>query len=242
MSVATHSPNSSWLPSFFTRQPSETAAEHETLLSSHMASHMDEECESENFMDAKKVIEDIALRLFVDVFTYRYVPKDPQATVLVRRDAEEARVFVNGETYSSHLKIVRLLHFMSGSTGVIDWKIATRLIDHALWALMTMVSITNKGRPFISSFQDSAAAYVMKELLFPLKRDMSNQDGESLLYKAVRRTDYVFGPEILAAIASRNDQRFRESELDDKAVIRTFEKRYKTKVGKGFVASDSSCR
>jgi hypothetical protein len=35
----------------------------------------------------------------------------------------------------------------------------------------------------------------------------------------------------MAAIASRNDQRFHEAELHDKAVIRSFERRYKAQVG-----------
>ena len=61
--------------------------------------------------------------------------------------------------------------------------------------------------------------------------------GNSLLYKTVRESNFKFGPEILAAIASRNDQRFRKSELEDKAVIRLFKKRYDPKVFDAFVAN-----
>ena len=95
--------------------------------------------------------------------------------------------------------------------------------------------MTSSGdSPYIRSCKDIAAAYVMKSLLFPL-----TVSGDSLLYKTVRESDFKFGPEILAAIASRNDQRFRKSELEDKAVIRLFEERYQRKVGNGFVATRS---
>ena len=119
---------------------------------------------------------------------------------------------------------------------MIDWNIATRLIDHAIWALIEMVSRPKNETPRTKAWEDNCAAYVMSALLFPLKRGMSDPDDESLLYKTVRYTNYAFGPEVMAAIASRSDQRFREVELHDKAVIKTFEKRYKTKVGTEWAA------
>ena len=119
---------------------------------------------------------------------------------------------------------------------MIDWNIATRLIDHAIWALIEMVSRPKNETPQTKAWEDNCAAYVMTALLFPLKHGMSDPDDESLLYKTVRYTNYAFGPEVMAAIASRNDQRFRESELDDTAVIKTFERRYKTKVGTEWTA------
>ena len=214
----------SWLPSFFAR--SATAEQRQPLLSSPR--------EATEFMDEKREIEDIAMQVFVVVFTHRFLPSPLRAAVLKRRNAGDAMILDQREIDSAHRKIVRILRSISGE--LIDRNIASRLIDHAIWALMTMVSMTSSGNTaYIRSCKDIAAAYVMKALLFPLKR--GSVSGDSLLYKTVRESDFKFGPEILAAIASRNDQRFRKSELEDKAVIRLFKKRYNPKVFDAFVAN-----
>ena len=57
---------------------------------------------------------------------------------------------------------------------------------------------------------------------------------QSLLYRCVRETSHVFGPETLAMIASRYDQCFREAELLDHAAMDLFEKRYHRKVLDGY--------
>ncbi len=73
--------------------------------------------------------------------------------------------------------------------------------------------MTAASSPHGGKDSDAAAANVMKALLFPLKRD--TMSGESL-----RTRQCVIA-------VSRNDQHFRESELEDETVIRLFEKRYK---------------
>ena len=226
MSLVASPHTNSWLSSFFARS---ATAEQQPLLSSPR-----EATETEEYMDEKREIEDIALKAFVDVFTHRFVPRETRAAVLKRRNAGDAMILDQREIDNSNRKIVRILHSISGE--LIDWNIASRLIDHAIWALLTMVSMTSSGdSPYIRSCKDIAAAYVMKTLLFPLKRRYVS--GDSLLYKTVRESNFKFGPEILAAIASRNDQRFRKPELEDKAVIRLFKKRYDSKVFGAFVAN-----
>jgi hypothetical protein len=228
MSVVTSPPTSSWLSSFFARQRSETAAEQDTLLSSLR------ECESEDFLAAKKEIESIALAVFIKVFEYRYLARDPA----LMPDAAAARYLKTQDLADAHLKIVDIVRSISDDESLYDWKISSILMDHAIWAILSMVATTMIARPnpYVQSCQDDTAAYVMRALLFDMKDDVLNTGKESLLYKAVRYTKYVFGHKVLAAIASRNDQRFRPRELADKDVIRTFEKRYKTKVSQGFVA------
>jgi hypothetical protein len=82
---------------------------------------------------------------------------------------------------NANRRIVRILHFMSGDTGLIDWNIATRLIDYAIWALIEMVSRPQNETPWTKASEDNCAAYVMTALLFPLKRCTSDPDDESLL-------------------------------------------------------------
>jgi hypothetical protein len=229
MSLVASPHTDSWLSSFFARSAS--AEQLQPLLSSPR-----EATETEEFMDEKREIEEIAMKVFVDVFTHRFLPsplRGPRAAVLKRRNAGDAMILDQIEIDSANRKIVRILRSISGE--LIDRNIASRLIDHAIWALMTMVSMTSSGNTaYIRSCKDNAATYVMKALLFPLKR--GSVSGDSLLYKTVRESNFKFGPEILAAIASRNDQRFRKSELEDKAVIGLFKKRYDPKVFDAFVA------
>lgn len=114
-----------------------------------------------------------------------------------------------------------------------EFELSARLIDHAIWQLMTFVS-SRDDRDYIMT--DAVAAYVMMELLFPLKFNTIGYDCESLLYKTVFYSSFKFGDAVFAAVVSRNDQLFRELELNDDAVIDLFEKRYKRKVGDVFVA------
>jgi hypothetical protein len=233
MSATTNSPNagSSWLPSLFTKRP--TAVRQPLLYPTKGRAPT---YESEDFIYAKKDVEDITLRLFYNVLTHKYAPRTSRNGALVQRDASESMLLASRDIDNANRQIGRILHFMSGDTGLIDWNIATRLIEHAIWALIEMVSRPKNETPRTKAWNDNCAAYVMSALLFPLKRGMSDPDGESMLYKTVRYTKYAFGPKVMAAIASRNDQRFRESELDDKTVIKAFERRYKTKVGTEWTA------
>ena len=127
----------------------------------------------------------------------------------------------------------------NGNRYGIDWDIAASLIDNAIWALMIMVSRCAARDPLRGFMTDEAAAYVMRALLFPLKRDTMGHDCESLLYKTVRYSDFKFGSAVFAAVVSRNDQLFRERELYDVGAIRLFEERYQRKVDNGFVATRS---
>ena len=230
MSLVASPHTDSWLSSFFAR--SATAEQLQPLLSSPR-----EATETEDFMDEKREIEDIAMQVFVDVFTHRFVPL--RAAVLKLRNAGDAMILDRREIDSANRKIVRILRSISGE--LIDRNIASRLIDHAIWALMTMVSMTSSGNTaYIRSCKDIAAAYVMRALLFPLKRDTMGHDCESLLYKTVRYSDFKFGSAVFAAVVSRNDQLFRERELYDVGAIRLFEERYQRKVDNGFVAKPPS--
>jgi hypothetical protein len=233
MSLVASPHSDGWLSSLFASVCKTTAAtteEQQPLLYSPR-----EAPETEEFMEAKREIEHIATECFIDVFTYRFVPREPNAAVLKLRREDEAMILVRREIVGAEKEIVSILQEISGDTVIIDQPVASRLIDHAIWALMTMVSMTIIGNsPYMLSCKDIAAAYVMKALLFPLKR--APVGGDSLLYKTVRESNFKFGPEILAAIASRNDQRFRGAELDDKAVIRLFKERYGAANFEAFVA------
>ena len=109
---------------------------------------------------ARREIEDIALRAFVDVFTYHFVPI--AGPVLRRRKADDAMELTRREMDAARGKIVRILQTRSSECDV--------LIDHAISALATMVSMTSSGdSAYIRSCKDTAAAYVMKALLLPLR-------------------------------------------------------------------------
>ena len=95
----------------------------------------------------------------------------------------------------------------------------------------------SKYREEVRSFNEIAAAYVMEELIYPLKTDRMHMVGESLIYRTVREIEYTFGARILAAIASRKDQHFRSDELQDKGIIRKFKARYGGEKLKAFIAS-----
>ena len=110
---------------------------------------------------ARREIEDIALRAFVDVFTYHFVPIDPRAAILRRRKADDAMALTRREMDAARGKIVRILQTRAGAG-------ASELIDHAISALAAMVSMTSSGdSAYIRSCKDAAAAYVMKALLLP---------------------------------------------------------------------------
>ena len=223
MSLVASPHSDSWLSSLFATARKPTAVD--SLAKQPLLYSPREATESEEFMDAKDKIEHIAMRCFIDVFTYRFVPREQNAAVLKLRDEYDAMDLAQREIVGAQKEIMRILQAISGDTVLINQPVASRLIDHAIWALMTMVSETSIGYyPQTLSRKDIAAAQVMRALLLPLKREAVG--GDSLLYKTVRESNFKFGPEILDAIASRKDQRFRESELEDKAVIRLFKARY----------------
>jgi hypothetical protein len=165
---------------------------------------------------ANKDIERIALETFFIIHKHRN-----QASATMKILDQKTIAF-------AAMKITGILNALDNG---IDWDLAASLIDHAIWALMIMVS--TRDDYFMT---DEAASYVMRALLFPLKRDTMGHDCESLLYKTVRYSDFKFGSAVFAAVVSRNDQLFRERELYDVGAIRLFEERYQHKVGNRFVA------
>jgi hypothetical protein len=122
----------------------------------------------------------------------------------------------------SAVKITSILKAVGGYSGNINWDGAASLIDYAIWGLMAFVSENSAHY----AMADGVAAYVMRELLFPMKVDTMKHDCGSLLYKTVRYSDFKFGRAVFAAVVSRNDQLFRASELEDTGTIRLFEERY----------------
>ena len=170
---------------------------------------------------ARKDIERIVLEAFFIIHQHR-----SQASATMKTLDQKTIAFAT-------MKITGILKATGMGNGI-DWDLAASLIDHAIWALMIMVSTRDPLR-----MTDEAAAYVMRALLFPLKRDTMGHDCESLLYKTVRYSDFKFGCAVFAAVVSRNDQLFRERELYDVGAIRLFEERYQRKVGNGFVATRS---
>ena len=175
---------------------------------------------------AKKDIERITLEAFLIIHERRN-----QASATMKTLDQRTIAFAS-------MKITGILNALdNGNRYGIDWDIAASLIDNAIWALMIMVSRYAARDPLHVS--DEVAAYVMRALLFPLKRDTMGHDCESLLYKTVRYSDFKFGSAVFAAVVSRNDQLFRERELYDVGAIRLFEERYQRKVDNGFVATRS---
>jgi hypothetical protein len=110
---------------------------------------------------ARREIEDIALRAFVDVFTYHFVPISGRAAILRQRKADDAMELTRREMDAARVRILQTL------SSDLDCDV---LIDHAISALATMVSTTSSGdSAYIRSCKDTAAAYVMKALLLPLR-------------------------------------------------------------------------
>jgi hypothetical protein len=172
---------------------------------------------------ARKDIERIVLEAFFIIHQHRN-----QASATMKTLDQKTIAFAT-------MKITGILKATGMGNGI-DWDLAASLIDNAIWALMIMVSTRDPLRGFMT---DEVAAYVMRALLFPLKRDTMGHDCESLLYKTVHYSDFKFGSAMFAAVVSRNDQLFRERELYDVGAIRLFEERYQRKVGNGFVATRS---
>ena len=178
---------------------------------------------------AKKDIERITLEAFLIIHERRATRASATRASATMKTLDQRTI-----AFAS-MKITGILNALDNG---IDWDLAASLIDHAIWALMIMVSRYADRDPLRVS--DEVAAYVMRALLFPLKRDTMGHDCESLLYKTVRYSDFKFGSAVFAAVVSRNDQLFRERELYDVGAIRLFEERYQRKVGNGFVAKPPS--
>jgi len=109
-----------------------------------------------------------------------------------------------------------------------------QVVDEALWQVLHMsATVAARHDSAVQERVDKTTAAVLSAL-YPHKPIMTPANRASLLYRCVRETQHVFGPETLAMIASRYDQCFREAELLDHAAMDLFEKRYHRKVLDGY--------
>ena len=115
-----------------------------------------------------------------------------------------------------------------------------QVVDEALWQVLHMsATVAAHHDSAVQDRVDKTTAAVLSAL-YPHKPMMTlttqnhTANRASLLYRCVRETQHVFGPETLAMIASRYDQCFREAELLDHEAMDLFEKRYHHKVLDGY--------
>ena len=167
---------------------------------------------------AERDIESIALHAFVDTYNYKYGPSC--SSDLKIKEKVERQIIVSADA-----KINRIMRALSPRQGI-DSEVSSKIIDYAIWGLVAMVSTLKDS----TGDKGWTAGGVMKDLLYPLKCDTMRYDGNSLLYKTVRESGLRLGVGLLEAVLSRNDQRFRAMELEDKDVIELFESRYDTKI------------
>jgi len=109
-----------------------------------------------------------------------------------------------------------------------------QVVDEVLWQVLHMsATVAAHHDSAVRDRVDKTTAAVLSAL-YPHKPMMTPANRASLLYRCVRETQHVFGPETLAMIASRYDQCFREAELLDHEAMDLFEKRYHRKVLDGY--------
>ena len=118
-----------------------------------------------------------------------------------------------------------------------------RVVDGVMWDVLELSArVAAHHDAAVQARVDTTTATVLM-ILYPFKPMMTPKalkDKESLLYRCVRETDHVFGPDTLAVIALRADQCFRENELLDSEAIASFEQRYHRRVLDGYTAM--TCR
>ena len=115
-----------------------------------------------------------------------------------------------------------------------------RVVDGVMWDVLELSArVAAHHDAAVQARVDTTTATVLM-ILYPFKPMMTLKDNESLLYRCVRETDHVFGPDTLAVIALRADQCFRENELLDSEAIASFEQRYHRRVLDGYTSE--SCR
>ena len=115
-----------------------------------------------------------------------------------------------------------------------------RVVDGVMWDVLELSArVAAHHDAAVQARVDTTTATVLM-ILYPFKPMMTLKDNESLLYRCVRETDHVFGPDTLAVIALRPDQCFRENELRDSAAMDLFEQKYHHSVLDGYTAM--TCR
>ena len=111
-----------------------------------------------------------------------------------------------------------------------------RVVDDIMWDVLKLSAhVAAHHSAAVQARVDVVTATVLVSLNHS-KPMMTLKDRDSLLYRCVRETTHVFGPETIAVIASRYDQCFREKELLDAEAIALFEERYHRKVLDGYTA------
>ena len=121
-----------------------------------------------------------------------------------------------------------------------DPKTQHHVVDETLWKVLHMAAtVAAHHDAAVQDRVDKTTAAVLLGL-YPHKPMMTREGRDSLLYRCVRETTHVFGPETLAVIASRYDQCFKENELLDTEAIALFERRYHHNVLDGYTAR--TCR
>ena len=111
-----------------------------------------------------------------------------------------------------------------------------RVVDDVMWDVLKMSARAAAHHDAaVQARVDTVTATVL-DALSASKPLMTLKDRESLLYRCVRETTHVFGPKILAVIASRHDQCFREKELVDPDAMALFERRYHHNALDGYTA------
>ena len=121
-----------------------------------------------------------------------------------------------------------------------DRKTQHHVVDETLWKVLHMsAKVAAQHDTAVQDRVDKTTAAVLSAL-YPHKPMMTREGRDSLLYRCVRETAHVFGPETLAVIASRYDQCFREKELLDTEAVALFEERYHHNVLDGYTAR--TCR
>ena len=174
--------------------------------------------------NAEHDIASIAVHAFANIYNYRCATPRMWKT-FTAKEMVERQIIASADANINRIMIASSPHKW------IDREDSSKQIDYAIWRLLTMVSTLEDPTGEI----DRTAAYVMMDLLYPLKSDTLIYGGNSLLYKTLRFIDFKFGVGLFGTILLRNDQRFRKSELNNE-VIRKFEIRYKTKLAGRFIA------
>jgi hypothetical protein len=207
---------SRWLPSFWRRGTSES--QQPLLYSPH---------ESDEYRVAKDNINTIICRAYINVYGHKFVQEK-------RLPADEESRRCREELEKAWSKIMTIYDSKPRYFWLVGW---VEILDHATMGILDVIAATCvKYNEEIRSFNDIAAAYVIKELVYHLKSDRMYMDGESLIHRTVREFEYTFGPIILDAIASRKDQHFRSYELRDKEIIGKFKARYGGAKLKAFIS------
>ncbi len=107
-----------------------------------------------------------------------------------------------------------------------------QVVDETLWQVLHMsATVAARHDAAVQDRVDKTTAAVLSALyphkpMLILSTQTHLANRTSLLYRCVRETQHVFGPETLAMIASRYDQCFREAELMYHEAMALFEQRY----------------